>query len=61
MSILKPTEAIFFVSILIFLDIKLENEKHLFLYNSGHLLWFKYDRQQNYTLRFINFFRIDNN
>ena len=32
MSILKPTEAIFFVSILIFLDIKLENEKHLFLY-----------------------------
>lgn len=32
MSILKPTEAIFFVSILIFLDIKLENKKNLFLY-----------------------------
>jgi hypothetical protein len=32
MAILKPTEAIFFVSILVFLDIKLENKNHLFLY-----------------------------
>ena len=32
MAILKPSEAVFFLSILIFLDIKLENKKHLFLY-----------------------------
>lgn len=39
MAILKPTETIFFVSILVFLDIKLENEKYLFLYITPGILY----------------------